>query len=109
MDALERARQEELDRLKNTVKAELEALCAQARAEKKWLFCSYQEIWFSPDELQEQNAKGKFLWGAKNWTLLDPYEKVNRLKVAAVFAQRELDEFRYKIDKWEEAERERQK
>lgn len=54
----------------------LNALIDKAKAEGKWLWCHYQDIWFSPAQLREQNANGKFRWGAVNWKLRDPQERV---------------------------------
>lgn len=62
------------------IAAELRKLTAQARAEGKWLWCNYQDIWFSPDQLDEQNRNGKFLWGPVNWQLRDPAERVAEAK-----------------------------
>lgn len=59
---------------------ELRKLTAQARAEGKWLWCHYQDIWFSPDQLDEQNAVGKFIWGPVNWQLRDPKERLAEAK-----------------------------
>lgn len=56
----------------------LRHLIAQARAEGKWLHCSYQDLWFSPDQLETANREGRFRWGAVNWTLRDPEEMVRQ-------------------------------
>ena len=48
------------------IKADLERLIAKARKENKWLFCGYQQLWFTPDELEKENQKGNFLWGTAN-------------------------------------------
>lgn len=52
--------------------AALQSLIRQAREERKWLHCSYQDLWFSPTELEREWANGRFRWGAVNWTLRDP-------------------------------------
>jgi hypothetical protein len=59
---------------------QLNKLIAQARVEKKWLWCHYQDLWFSPDELEAKNKAGQFQWGAVNWELRDPQEKLNEAK-----------------------------
>ena len=56
----------------------LRPLIAQARAEGKWLRCSYQDLWFSPDQLEADNRDGRFRWGPQNWTLHDPQELLRR-------------------------------
>lgn len=70
---------------KEKIKAELKVLIEHARKEKKWLFCGYQCLWFTPDELETANNSGKFLWGTVNWTLRDPQEKIDEI-------QKQIDE-----------------
>lgn len=79
------------------VAAMLAPLIEQARAEGKWLWCNYQDIWFSPDELAKQNANGKFLWGPVNWKLRDPKERLTEAERRASDAQREVDRIRSQI------------
>lgn len=57
-------------------KLKLAALIQRARDSRQWLHCSYQDLWFSPDELQEHHKKGSFMWAAPNWTLRDPSERL---------------------------------
>lgn len=64
----------------STQPGELKALTEKARSEKKWLWCSYQDIWFSPDQLDAENAAGRYRWGAINWKLRDPAERVAEAK-----------------------------
>lgn len=74
------------------VAALLRPLIDQARKERKWLWCHYQDLWFSPDQLAEQNAKGSFLWGPINWKLRDPQQRIDeadaRARDAAEYAKR---------------------
>jgi hypothetical protein len=79
------------------VRAMLQPLIQQARAEGKWLWTSYQDIWFSPDELDAQNANGKFLWGPVNWKLRDPGERLAEAEKRLAAAQREVDLVRAKL------------
>ena len=53
---------------------DLADLMARARRERLWFWCNYQDLWFSPDELQAEWDKGSFRWGAVNWKLRDPVE-----------------------------------
>ncbi len=69
----------------------LNALIAQARSEGKWLWCHYQDLWFSPDSLEAENKNGKFRWGAVNWTLRDPQEKLAAAQERTRRAQAEED------------------
>lgn len=69
----------------------LRALIEQARAEGKWLWCNYQDLWFSPDQLTEQNNNGSFRWGVVNWKLRDPQERLAEARERAARAQAEAD------------------
>jgi hypothetical protein len=69
--------------MNGTVASDLHKLIEQARAEKKWLWCQYQDLWFSPDQLAEANRNGRFLWGPVNWILRDPSERVAEAKERA--------------------------
>ncbi len=76
----------------------LEPLFEEARERGLWFFCHYQQIWFSPDELERQHAEGKFRWGAINWQLRDPEEHVSGLVKARDAAESELDAFLKRLD-----------
>jgi len=54
----------------------LQDLIDQARREGKWLWCHYQNLWFSPSQLEAENAKGNFRWGPVNWKLRSPIERL---------------------------------
>ena len=54
----------------------LQDLIDQARREGKWLWCHYQDLWFSPAQLEKENAEGRFRWGPVNWKLRDPIERL---------------------------------
>jgi hypothetical protein len=58
---------------------ELDNLIEQAKREGKWLYCCYQQLWFSPDELRAENEQGRFRWGTVNWQLRDPVEKLEQM------------------------------
>lgn len=45
-----------------------------ARAKELWFYCNYQRLWFTPDELENEQLKGNFLRGAGNWELRKPRE-----------------------------------
>lgn len=69
----------------------MKPLFEQARAEGKWFWTRYQDIWFSPDQLAAEHAKGSFRWGPVNWKLRDPQERVNEAKARADAAQAEYN------------------
>lgn len=75
----------------------LPELIDQAEKEGKWLYCPYQSMWFSPQQLREENAKGYFLWGPVNWRLRDPKEKVAALEREVDLAIRTLEQFKKTI------------
>jgi hypothetical protein len=66
------------------VSISMKPLFDQARREGKWLYTSYQQLWFSPDQLEAEQRAGRFRWGACNWELRDPMDQV-------VAAKRTLD------------------
>lgn len=69
----------------------LPELIEKARAEGKWLWCHYQDLWFSPDQLAAQNEAGKFRWGPVNWRLRDPQERIAEADARVAAAQAERD------------------
>lgn len=50
----------------------LEPLIQEAEKKGLWLETTYQAISFSPKELRENLANGRFLWGPVNWRLINP-------------------------------------
>ena len=83
---------------KNEILAQLKPLIDRARKENKWLFCHYQQMWFSPSELEEQNKKGKFLWGEVNWKLRDPKEHITEMQQQKDAIQTKIDNFKKRIN-----------
>lgn len=77
--------------------ATLPELIAKARREGKWLFCAYQALWFSPDQLARENANGRFRWGVVNWQLRDPQEHLAAARRAVDVAQAEMDRIEQEI------------
>jgi hypothetical protein len=65
----------------------LTELINEARVKGKWLWCRYQDLWFSPEQLEAQNADGKFRWGVDNFELRDPQEYIEEARRRAEFAQ----------------------
>ena len=62
----------------------LQPLIKQARAEGKWLHSVYQNLWFTPAELEDHHRQGRFRWGdMKNWSIRDPQELLAK-KAAAI-------------------------
>lgn len=75
---------------------ELDEMFVRARAEGKWFFHGGMHLgplWFSPDELQAEQEKGRCIFGPVNWSLRDPLERLISLEDAAKNAQREAKDF----------------
>lgn len=66
-------------------------LIERATREGKWLFCQYQGLWWSPAELAQCNANGRFLWGAINFELRDPAELLAACEQRVVQAMAEVE------------------
>lgn len=76
---------------------ELEPLFVQAMDEKLWFYCNYQDLWFSPKELREKHAEGRFIWGAVNWQLKDPNERVRYLENQRNYIGEQIAELKRRI------------
>lgn len=77
----------------------LKPLFKKAETEKLAFYCSYQDMWFTPAELRECHAHGRFIWGLVNWRLRDPRERIEELKRSAQSAEKRLDDG---TKRWEE-------
>lgn len=74
-------------------------LFAQAEASGTWFFCAYQQLVFSPQELRDANAAGRFRWGPLNWELRRPEEEHERLHGEVQKAVKELEVFEQRMEK----------
>lgn len=72
---------------------DMRPLFEQAEREHKWLYCSYQSVWFSPRELREEQSKGHFRWAAVNWEVRDPKEHIRELDLRVLNTQLERQSF----------------
>lgn len=75
----------------------MESLFRRAREERLWFFSSYQQLWFSPEELKRAQDCGDFRWGVANWELRDPRERVNQLRTQATALLRAAETIEGKI------------
>lgn len=75
----------------------LRPLIESARSRGMWLWCSYQDLWFSPDELEAKNSQGRFLWGPINWILRDPREHIQQLEHKIERAEDNLTTLRQRV------------
>jgi len=78
--------------------SEMEALIRQAESEGKWLWCSYQDLWFSPQELRKAQAEGRFQWGPVNWKLRFPAEKLEAIASKEEALMRERKAFQSRME-----------
>jgi len=76
---------------------ELEPLYKRAKEEGLWFFSNYQQLWFSPKELRDYQSEGNFIWGACNWILRDPIEKLMEMENKKNGIEREIIDFKNKI------------
>lgn len=77
----------------------LQPLFERAEREGLWFNCSYQDLWFSPTELKKLHKDGRFIWGAQNWTLRNPQERLNEIENTERRIQQEKNEFLAKVKK----------
>lgn len=72
-------------------------LFQKARAHGLWFYCAYQQLWFSPDNLEREQKNGRFRWGAVNWELRDPREQVTKLRDEAKGLLKRAEALEYEI------------
>lgn len=77
----------------------LEPLFETAKRKKLWFHCNYQDLWFSPQELRENHAEGRFIWGPQNWTLRNPQELINQIKTEIKGNEVRLEQLQKRISK----------
>ncbi len=65
----------------------------EAEQKRLWFFSQYQHLWFSPSKLKEEQSSGRFRWGAENWRLRDPKERLEELRRDAANSTKEADDF----------------
>jgi len=86
-----------MNRAKDAIINELQPLFEKAEAGGLWFFIPYQQMWFSPRELQQAQANGRFLWGVVNWQLRNPKEREAELERDIEAANRALENFRERM------------
>jgi hypothetical protein len=90
MDELEQATK---GRMRQQIEESLKPLFEKARKEKLLFRSDYQGIVFTPDELEQEQAKGHFVWGAVNWELIDPEKIKEGLRKSIRSAEKEHQDF----------------
>ena len=76
---------------------EMDAMFERARAGGLWFFSTYQGLWFSPEELVDARSRGSFKWGACNWQLRSPFERLAELRQEAESAAASVAEFEVRM------------
>jgi len=77
----------------------LKPMFKKARKEGLWFSCNYQSLWFSPNELEKAHKQGRFAWGAVNWELRDPKERLARYDLIIENAKLDKSKFQDRIKK----------
>jgi len=75
----------------------LEPLLREARQNNLVFRCPYQNLIFTPDELEQEHKDGSFIWGATNWELVDPKKILSQLELKAREARRAVTKLRLKL------------
>jgi len=70
---------------------ELYDMVEEARGLGALIHCSYQDLWWTPDEFKRALDDNKFHWGRVNFRLVSADKKIKALKARVVEAQAELD------------------
>lgn len=73
----------------------LDSLFVDAKRDRLWFWHSsvVGTFWFSPEELQDEQAAGRFVWSAENWRLRDPLERVFEFEQAAATLAESRNDF----------------
>ncbi len=80
-------------------------LFTQARRDGMWLYSAYQNLWFTPDELELEQAKGGFRWGPINWQLRLPEQYIEYATRKLNEAQRFLVDASRRVAEWRAAQK----
>jgi hypothetical protein len=89
----------DIDMKKSMILAALAPLFEKARARGLWFHNVSQGLWFSPDELSAAHKEERFIWGAENWRLCDPNERLEQLNNVIAAAEAEKARFVARMQK----------
>lgn len=79
------------------IRESLQEMFRKARERKLWFHSLYQDVWFSPDELDQMHEQGRFLWGPVNWKLRSPSEKLDELEREAERLLQRIKDFQKRM------------
>lgn len=71
--------------------ASLAPLFDRAERENLLFRAHYQQIVFTPGELQKEQADGRFVWGPVNWELISKDEYLRQAEVELKSAEAEVN------------------
>lgn len=84
--------------MKPEIKESLEPMFKRAREYYLWFKSTYDpSLVFTPDELEQVQAEGRFQWGAANWALIDPLIIIKNIELEIINKKRELKAIRKRI------------
>ncbi len=93
-----------MEETREEVPKDLELLIRKAEENSMFLYCIHDDIWFSPEELKEQNAVGKYCWNKYNWKLISPFDKLAELFEKVVKAKREYRQWEIRVNSLQKGE-----
>jgi hypothetical protein len=82
-----------------TILKGLKPLFEKAEREGLWFYTSYQDLWFAPAELKQAQKEGRFVWGAVNWILRNPQERLSEFNNTERRLNHERSEFLARMNK----------
>lgn len=77
--------------------ASLDPLFTEAVQKGYWFYNERNDLWFSPRELRVYQAHDKFLWGAPNWKLRDPKERLRELQNQKLDIEERIQDFKIRM------------
>lgn len=72
-------------------------LFKKAKKHGLWFYCKHLGLWLSPEELKAEQTNGRFLWGAINWELRHPSQKLGQLLDMAHKSQQAVATFKARM------------
>lgn len=84
---------------KESILKELEFMFEQAEDKGLWFYSRYQQLWFSPNELRENHNEDRYVWGAVNWMLRDPEERLEELYNLQESVENQIDTFKRRMSR----------
>lgn len=69
----------------------------EAKEKCLWFHFPRVAVFLSPDELEQHQKEGRYIWGTKNHVLIEPAEIINRKQQQIQRINDEIDELRKRI------------